>query len=40
MLKSKGTDPKNWNWQMRDDRVTEELEEENDYLTNVEKISH
>lgn len=39
-MKQKGRSIKNWNWQLAEDRSAEIIEEENDYLTNVEAISH
>ena len=39
-MKQKGRSIKNWNWQLAEDRPTEVIDEENDYLTNVEAISH
>jgi len=40
MKKDKGDNPRNWNWQMRANRHLEEIKEEEEYLRNVEKISH
>lgn len=40
MLSSKGNDPKNWNWQMRENRTIQEIEEEKEYLEHIEQISH
>jgi hypothetical protein len=40
MLRKKGKAPGNWNWQTRDERPSEEHSEQQEYLTNVEKISH
>jgi hypothetical protein len=40
MKVQKGRDVANWNWQAREQRPMEEIEEEQDYLENVEEISH
>ena len=40
MMREKGKDPKLWNWQMREDRNKDEVEEEQQYIDNVEAISH
>lgn len=40
MLKKKGSETENWNWQLRANRKIDDLEEEEEYLKNVERISH
>lgn len=40
MMKIKGKDLKNWNWQISAERTLSEIEEEKEYLSNVEEISH
>jgi hypothetical protein len=40
MLKEKGKVPSHWNWQLSADRTLDEVEQEREYLANVEKISH
>jgi hypothetical protein len=36
----KGKDDQNWNWQKNGERPEDELQEERDYLSNVEFLSH
>lgn len=40
MQEEKGNKPSNWNWQMREHKTMEEIIEEQEYLKNVEDISH
>jgi hypothetical protein len=40
MKRDKGNDVKKWNWQARAHRTLEEIREEEEYLQNVENISH
>lgn len=40
MKRDKGDDVKRWNWQLRAHRPLDEIREEDEYLQNVEKISH
>lgn len=40
MLEEKGDHVANWNWQMREHRTMDEINEEQEYLKHVEDISH
>lgn len=40
MMELKGDNVKDWNWQMREPRIASEQEAEEEYLKNVELISH